>query len=98
MPPEPFDDDDVVSPIDLRSADAREWATTAMEKRPSREEFFQCFVAQLRELRLADPWVLELGSGPGFLPQRILESIPCVQYTMPDFSPAMHEVCCEPAY
>jgi hypothetical protein len=31
--------------IDLRTmADAREWAASAMERRPSREEFFQCFV------------------------------------------------------
>jgi len=33
-----------------------------------------------------------LGSGPGFLAQRILESIPGVEYTMLDFSPAMHEL------
>jgi SAM-dependent methyltransferase len=93
MPQAPSDDDDVVSPIDLRSmADAREWAATAMQKRPSREEFFQCFIAQLRELRLADTSVLELGSGPGFLAQRILQSIPGVLYTMLDFSPAMHEL------
>jgi cyclopropane fatty-acyl-phospholipid synthase-like methyltransferase len=36
--------------------------------------------------------VLELGSGPGFLAHRILESIPGAQYTMLDFSPAMHEL------
>jgi cyclopropane fatty-acyl-phospholipid synthase-like methyltransferase len=66
--------------------------SSAMEKRPSREEFFQCFVAQLRGLRLAQPSVLELGSGPGFLAQRILEAMPSVQYTMLDFSLAMHEL------
>jgi SAM-dependent methyltransferase len=93
MAPGAIDDDDVESPIDLRTmADAREWAAIAMEKRPSREEFFQCFVAQLRELRMSDPSVLELGSGPGFLAQRILQSIPGVQYTMLDFSSAMHEL------
>src|SRR5713226_2083118 len=91
MPPVVFGDEDVVSPIDFRTmADAREWATTAMEKRPWREEFFQCFVTQLRALRLDQPSVLELGSGPGFLAQRILDSMPGVQYTMLDFSPAMH--------
>lgn len=85
-------DEDVVSPIDLRTmADARLWAATAIEKRPWREEFFQCFVARLRGLRPA-PSVLELGSGPGFLARRILESIPDIRYTMLDFSPAMHEL------
>jgi SAM-dependent methyltransferase len=93
MPPSATDDDDVVSPIDLRTmADAREWAATANEKRPSREEFLQCFVAQLQELPVAQLSVLELGSGPGFLAQRILRSIPTAQYTMLDYSPAMHEL------
>lgn len=34
--------------------------------------------------------VLELGSGPGFLAQRILEALPHATYTALDFSPAMH--------
>jgi SAM-dependent methyltransferase len=93
MRPDLSSDEDVVSPIDLRSmVDAREWAATAMEKRPWREQFFQCFVSQLRGMRLDQLSVLELGSGPGFLAQRVLESIPGVQYTMLDFSPAMHEM------
>jgi SAM-dependent methyltransferase len=94
MSPNVFgDEDDVASPIDLRTmTDAREWAATAMKKCPSREEFFQCFVAQLQGLRLAQPSILELGSGPGFLAQKIIESMPAVQYTMLDFSPAMHEL------
>ena len=92
MSPDVVRDEDVVSPIDLRTmADAREWAATAMDKRPWREEFFQCFVAQLCGLRPA-PSVLELGSGPGFLAGRILEAVPDIQYTMLDFSPAMHEL------
>jgi len=93
MPPHVFGDEDIVSPIDLRTmSDAREWAATAMEKRPWREEFFQCFVTQLRGLRLDQPSLLELGSGPGFLAQRILDSMRRVQYTMLDFSLAMHEL------
>jgi SAM-dependent methyltransferase len=93
MRPDPCGDDDVASPIDLRSAgDARQWAATAMAKRPWREEFFQCFVSQLRAMRLDRPAVLELASGPGFLAKRIIESVPGVQYTMLDFSPAMHEL------
>jgi SAM-dependent methyltransferase len=86
-------DDDIPSPIDLRTmADARAWATAASKKRPAREDFFQCFVDELGRLGLARPSVLELGSGPGFLARRVLEAIPAVHLTMLDFSRAMHEL------
>jgi len=85
--------DDVPSPIDLRlTDDAREWASSAMSKRPWREQFFQQFINELRALDGAPVRVLELGSGPGFLAQRILEAIPSVEYTMLDFSRAMHDL------
>jgi ubiquinone/menaquinone biosynthesis C-methylase UbiE len=85
--------DDVPSPIDLRAMeDAREWAATVMSKRPWREQFFQQFINQLRVIDSVPLRVLELGSGPGFLAQRILESIPSVEYTMLDFSQAMHDL------
>ena len=91
MIPDPAED--VPSPIDLRSMhDAREWATTAMMKRPWREQFFQRFIVELRALNRNSMRVLELGSGPGFLAQRILEAIPGVECTLLDFSPAMHEL------
>ena len=93
MPSDVPSDEDVVSPIDLRTmADARHWAKTALMKRPARSKFFQCFVDQLRLLRLAEPSVLELGSGPGFLARQVLEAIPSAHYTMLDFSLAMHEL------
>jgi cyclopropane fatty-acyl-phospholipid synthase-like methyltransferase len=85
------DEADVPSPIDLRSeADATEWAATAMAKRPWREAFFQTFVAELHRLSNPRAAVLELGSGPGFLAQRILEALTEVDYTALDFSLAMH--------
>lgn len=71
---------------------AREWAATVTSKRPWREQFFQQFIDELRVVDGAPLRVLELGSGPGFLAQRILEAIPSVAYTMLDFSPAMHEL------
>jgi cyclopropane fatty-acyl-phospholipid synthase-like methyltransferase len=93
MPQDIVGDDDVASPIDLRTVtDARAWAAGAMDKRPWRTDFFQCVVDELRGLRLAPAAVLELGSGPGFLARRVLEAIPDVRYTMLDFSPAMHEL------
>src|SRR5215831_13680148 len=36
--------------------------------------------------------VLKLGSGPGFLARYILETIPNTEYTMLDFSQAMHDL------
>ncbi|HZO46816.1 MAG TPA: class I SAM-dependent methyltransferase [Xanthobacteraceae bacterium] len=85
--------DDVPSPIDLRAMDdAREWAATVMSKRPWREQFFQQFIHELRGLDGSPLRILELGSGPGFLAQRILRAIPSVEYTMLDFSQAMHEL------
>jgi cyclopropane fatty-acyl-phospholipid synthase-like methyltransferase len=84
---------DVPSAIDLRTMeDARDWANSAMLRRPWREHFFDCFVAELAALHANSARVLELGSGPGFLAERILKALPDVQYTMLDFSPAMHEV------
>jgi SAM-dependent methyltransferase len=85
--------DDVPSPIDLRRLDdAREWATSAIHKRPWRAQFFEQFVTELRTMNRAPLRILELGSGPGFLAYHILQAIPVVDYTMLDFSPAMHEL------
>ena len=72
--------------------DAREWAESAMRKRPWRAQFFEQFVAELRGINHSPLRILELGSGPGFLAHHILQAIPVVEYTMLDFSPAMHEL------
>jgi cyclopropane fatty-acyl-phospholipid synthase-like methyltransferase len=84
---------DVPSPIDLRSHnDANEWAATAMEKRPWRKEFFECFASQLEAMSPNVRSILELGSGPGFLAEHILQRISGVSYTALDFSLAMHDI------
>jgi cyclopropane fatty-acyl-phospholipid synthase-like methyltransferase len=81
----------VPSPIDLRKMDdAREWAEKAMERRPWREEFFRTIAQELRRLDCRALTVLELGSGPGFLAQRVLESSLTAAYVALDFSPSMH--------
>lgn len=83
--------DDVPSPIDLRvMADARAWQATAMGKRPCRSEFFARFAAEIKSFELGAPRVLELGSGPGFLAEHVLKTIPNVLYSALDFSAAMH--------
>ncbi len=69
-------------------SDAEAWAQTAMAKRPWREEFFARIASEIS----GNPRrrVLELGSGPGFLARAILEAVEDVEYTLLDFSDAMH--------
>ena len=85
---------DVPSPVDLRQLeDAREWANEVMVKRPWRVEFFQLFALAIQERAAGQPvHVLELGSGPGFLAEHLLKTLPNIQYVALDFSPAMHEL------
>lgn len=85
--------DDVPSPIDLRSMpDAREWAATALSKRPWRVEFFDRFADELAACVKDAPRVLELGSGPGFLAGHLLQRLPQLRYVALDFSAAMHKL------
>lgn len=80
---------DVPSPIDLRrTADAEEWARSATEKRPWRAAFFARIASEISTVSNAE--VLELGSGPGFLAEKVLADCRCAHYTMLDFSEAMH--------
>jgi SAM-dependent methyltransferase len=82
---------DVPSPIDLRNMDdAQDWADTAMEKRPWREEFFQAIAQDLCIRNSGGLAILELGSRPGFLALHILETSPTVAYVALDFSSSMH--------
>jgi len=87
---------DVPSPVDLRSMhDAREWTATAMAKRPWRAEFFAEFTTAIRFSTTPVQRILELGSGPGFLVQHVLRTMPSIEYVALDFSPAMHEIAAE---
>ena len=84
--------DDVPSPIDLRQlSDARDWASKA-EQRPGRKEILDRIVDEVSKRGPHNPLILELGSGPGVLAERILRRIPEVRYTALDYSPAMHEL------
>ena len=87
----PPEDEDVPSPIDLCDAsDAREWAETALVKRPWRTQFFESFSDELRALDASNLDVLELGSGPGFLAEYLLaRHSEIARYTLLDFSPPM---------
>jgi ubiquinone/menaquinone biosynthesis C-methylase UbiE len=84
---------DVPSPIDLRTeVDARDWASTAMVKRPWRTEFFVRMAQEVAMVSATPLSILELGSGPGFLAQHLLSAFPSSTYSAVDFSGAMHEL------
>jgi len=66
------------------------WAELANAKRPHRAQFFDAFVAELSGL--ADPRVLDLGAGPGFLAEHVLARLAVASYHLLDFSPRMLEL------
>lgn len=85
--------DDVPSPIDLtRMQDAVLWAEEANIKRPFRYEFFSTIATVIEKANSSEMKVLELGAGPGFLAEYLLNRLPDLSYTLFDFSPAMHEL------
>jgi SAM-dependent methyltransferase len=68
--------EDVPSPIDLRlMRDAREWERTVMSRRPWRTEFFASISAEIAAAGPTVSRILELGSGPGFLAQYLLQTL-----------------------
>ena len=85
-----MNDEDVPSPIDLRTeADAKAWAESAEVARPWRSQLRATFAAELDRLP-AGSSVLELGAGPGFLAERVLETCTNIErYTLLDFSEPM---------
>ncbi|MGZ5885156.1 MAG: hypothetical protein ACXWJE_12400, partial [Burkholderiaceae bacterium] len=73
--------DDVPSPIDLRRMeDAQQWADSSMLKRPWRAEFFAEFASTIASSSSKTCRVLELGSGPGFLAEHLLNALPDISY------------------
>uniref|UniRef100_UPI00402B28D9 class I SAM-dependent methyltransferase n=1 Tax=Methylomonas sp. PHL2-19 TaxID=3438878 RepID=UPI00402B28D9 len=86
--------EDVPSPIDLRlEEDARQWSELAMVRRPWRTEFFSAMASAIQAASQGQPCrVLELGSGPGFLAEHLLQSLPFVTLVALDFSPPMHQL------
>lgn len=83
--------DDVPVTVDFRREDhARAWTDSANAIRPWRRDFFDAFAQEVGALaRGAALRILELGSGPGFLAERLLTSSASLSYVALDFSPAM---------
>jgi ubiquinone/menaquinone biosynthesis C-methylase UbiE len=53
---------------------------------------FQLFLTELQRINRDDLNVLELGSGPGFLADLLLDAMPDLELTLLDFSPTMHDL------
>lgn len=79
--------EDVPAPIDFRVPErAREWAGSAMARRPYRLAFFRAIADEL----VPGGQILELGSGPAFLAEHLLRHCRIGRYVALDFSDAMH--------
>ena len=85
------DDEDLPPGEDFHDeAQAAAWADAAARKRPWRPSIFDRFVAAVAESSEAAPRILELGSGPGFLAEHVLDRCPSVaRYTLLDFATPM---------
>jgi SAM-dependent methyltransferase len=86
--------EDVPMSVDFRREDhARDWTASAMSVRPWRAEFFDAFAQAICGTGSGGPCrVLELGSGPGFLAERLLGANAGMAYVAVDFSATMHEL------
>ena len=82
---------DYTGPHDyFNEAYVNEWASVANSRRPFRPEFFDAFVSELAVFH--NPKVLDVGSGPGFLAERVLAGCDVASYHLFDFSPHMLEL------
>lgn len=88
---QPEDDDDLPYGENFHDpAEAAAWADAALRKRPWRTMLFERFAALIGPSEASVAHVLELGSGPGFLAEHILEHCPGVaRYTLLDFARPM---------
>jgi SAM-dependent methyltransferase len=82
---------DYTGPHDyFNEAYVKEWASLANSKRPFRPKFLDAFVSELAVLN--NPKVLDVGSGPGVLAERVLTGCDVASYHLYDFSPHMLEL------
>jgi SAM-dependent methyltransferase len=82
--------DDVPVTVDFReAAHARQWTEAAMSVRPWRADFFSAFAEVIAQHAGTPCRVLELGSGPGLLAERLLAVQADLDYVALDFSAPM---------
>ncbi len=71
---------------------ALEWEKRMIEKGHYREHFFKIFAEQINKLFNMPVSILEIGSGPGHLAERLIQTNKVKKYTLFDLSKAMHQI------
>jgi SAM-dependent methyltransferase len=81
---------DVLTTVDHRDEEtARRWAVESAVGKPYRPWFRAEFARVLAQRGPAPQRILELGSGPGLLAERVLRDVAVSEYVLFDFSEAM---------
>ena len=70
----------------------KQWTDSIIRYRPEREQVFRAFAAEAARIEKPALSVFELGCGPGFLAEALLENCQIERYTLIDFSPQMLEL------
>jgi SAM-dependent methyltransferase len=67
----------------------KQWTDSIVRYRPERRQLFEVFAAEAARIKKDSLSVFELGCGPGFLAEALLENCRIKRYTLVDFSPQM---------
>ena len=70
----------------------KHWTDSIVRYRPERRQLFEVFAAEAARIKKDSLSVFELGCGPGFLAEALLENCRIARYTLVDFSPQMLEL------
>jgi SAM-dependent methyltransferase len=70
----------------------KQWTESIARYRPERRQLFKAFAAEIGKIKRRTLSALELGSGPGFLAEALLENCSISRYALVDFSPHMLEL------
>jgi SAM-dependent methyltransferase len=71
----------------------KHWTESISRYRPERKRLFEVFAAEAARIKNGALLVFELGCGPGFLAEALLEHCEIARYTLVDFSPQMLDLC-----
>lgn len=67
----------------------KHWSDSILRYRPERKHVFHAFAAEAARMNKPGLSVFELGCGPGFLAEALLQNCDIAHYTLGDFSPQM---------
>lgn len=67
----------------------KHWSDSIIRYRPERKQLFKAFAAEAKRMNKPVLSVFELGCGPGFLAEALLENCDIGRYMLGDFSPQM---------